>query len=367
MNIKKSLPKSEGTLRKLYGKIIVDLKKGAGIEAIMSTLSKTPGIVNFSPCYKEELDIDKIIKKSLMILDTKKFITFKVSSKRTNKKFPLKSDDIDRLLGEKILDHYNGDSNIKGPVSVNLKNPQITVYVEISEKDSYIYVDKFLGVGGLPTGPSGRVVVSLSGGIDSPVATCMIMRRGCRAILVHIHNNSVQGAVVKDKIISLSKIISSYQPGVNTYLYIVPFDKIQKHIIMSVDPKLRMIVYRRFMMKILNLVAAKEHAKAVVTGDSVAQVASQTLDNLICINDASVLPVLSPLIGTNKEETVTMAKKLGTFDTSIIPGNDCCSFMIAKSPQTHASLSEIMLAEERIDKKEELVQEAVKEAEVQKF
>lgn len=356
-NIRKAISKEEAGLRNLYGKIVLDLKKGADTQGIIGVLSKTPGVANFSPCYKEGLDIGKIEKKALEIVKGEDFSSFKVSAKRTNKKFSLKSDEINKLLGEKILEAFPQKK-------VSLSNPHLELFVEISEKESFIYLKKIRGVGGLPTGPSGKVVVSLSGGIDSPVASTMIMRRGCRAILVHIHNSSLQGEVVRDKIITLSRIIASYQPGINTELFIIPFEKIQKKIIMMVKPDIRMIIYRRFMMRILNKVARKVGAKAIVTGDSVAQVASQTLENLGCIHQASTLPVLSPLIGMNKEETIVMAKELGTFDTSIIPGEDCCSFMISKSPETHAKIEEVILAEEKILDREELVEEAVKGAEV---
>ncbi len=359
-NLRLVIGKDNGFVVNKYGKIIIDLKEKSNLDEITSKLLKVPGIVYFSPCFVVGLDTNEIINKSLEIIKNKEFSTFRVSTRRSNKKFSLSSEDFDKLLGEKILDN-NPDKKVK------LRNSDLELSVDISDKEAYIYTDKIKGIGGLPVGTSGTVISSLSGGIDSPVASFMSMKRGCKVVFVHIHNNSFQGSVVKEKIISLVKTLKDYQIGVNTELFIVPFDDIQKQIIISVPPKLRMIVYRRFMMKIINLVARKVKAKAVITGDSIGQVASQTLENIMCIQDSSKLPVLSPLIGMNKEEIVDISKKIGTFDTSIIQGNDCCSFMIAKSPETHGKLEEIRAVEEKIENKEKLIEDAVMKVESLKF
>ncbi len=370
-NIKKSLGKESGEVKRKYGKIIVELVDNkideAGINNLKSKLLKIPGIAYFALGIKAKLEINDIVKQSISFLKQRDFKTFRVSAKRSNKNFEKKSDEINKILGEEILNYFNGK---KADLKVNLKNPEIELFIEISEKEAYIYTDKekFKGIGGLPVGSSGKVIASLSGGIDSPVASFMAMKRGCEVVFVHIHNSTVQGEAVKEKIKKLVALLKDYQiHASSTKLYIVPFDNIQKKIIMAIPSKIRMILYRRFMMKIINKIALDENAKAIVTGDNIGQVASQTLENINCIQSASLLPVLSPLIGMNKEEIIEIARKIGTYETSTIPGEDCCSFMIAENPETHGKLNEIESAEKKIDGAEKFVEEVVRNAEVMKF
>lgn len=206
-----------------------------------------------------------------------------------------------------------------------------------------------------------RLVSSLSGGIDSPVASFLMIKMGCEVIFVHIHNRTKTKGV-KGKIEKIVNQLDKFQGS--SKLYIIPFGKLQRKIIMNILSKFRMIIYRRFMMRILNEVAKKENAKGVVTGDSLGQVASQTLENLNCTYDASELPVFTPLIGMNKEEIVKLAKKIKTYEYSIQPYPDCCSFMIAKHPRTKGRIKNIKRMEKLIENKRELVQECVERAEI---
>jgi len=210
--------------------------------------------------------------------------------------------------------------------------------------------------------PNTKLICSLSGGIDSPVSSFLMMKCGCKIVFVHILNRTQTGEAVLSKIDKLVKQLSKTQP--KSKLYIVPFENIQKQLIMNVPSKLRMIVYRRFMLRIINSIAKREKAQGIVTGDSLGQVASQTLDNLNCIYAASKLPVLSPLIGMDKVEIINIAKKIGTYDHSIIPYPDCCSFMLGKYPETRAEPGEIERIESFIENQEKLIEESVSNAEV---
>ncbi|NQU79416.1 hypothetical protein HQ545_06635 [Candidatus Woesearchaeota archaeon] len=209
------------------------------------------------------------------------------------------------------------------------------------------------------------LVCSLSGGLDSPVAAYMMIKRDCNVVFVHVLNATQSQIGVRSKIDRIVEKLSSLQKG--TKLYIVPFEKLQKHIIMCVPAKYRMIIYRRFMMRIMNDVASKEGAKGIITGDSVGQVASQTMDNMNCIYNAAKYPVISPLLGFNKEEIINISKKIGTYEYSIEPHPDCCSFMIAKHPETKCRLRDALSVERLIEDSEQLVDESVKEARIIEF
>ena len=361
-NIQNSLKGQFSSVVKRYGRINCFLKEGYDRGLIVSTLKKVSGIANFSLALSAKLNYDDIKSKVSMIISGRNFSNFSISARRSFKDFPKSSKQLNIDLGGVVLDAFP-------EVKVNLTDPEFTIFVEVGEKEALVYssVEKFVGVGGLPVGSSGKVISSLSGGIDSPVSSFMLMKRGCEVILCHIHNENVDSIRVKEKILALSKILSSFQ--VSTKLFIIPFGEIQRVIISVVPSKLRMILYRRFMMRILNSLNShyKLNAKALVTGDSVGQVASQTLDNISNIRDASVLPVFSPLIGMNKEEIITLSKMIGSYDTSIIPSDDCCSFMIAKSPDTMSKLREVLSLEKDIPDFDKLINEAVKNAELIKF
>ncbi len=334
-NIKKAI--GNNSIYKRYGYVIGNISKN---EEIRQKLSKIPGIANFSFAIKEKLDLELIKKTALEIAKANKFKNFKINAKRSNKRFSKSSAGINEEIGECIKNKLNKE--------VNLKNPELEIFIEIGEKEAFLYTEKFDGIGGLPVGASGNVIISLSGGIDSPVAAYSMMKRGCRAIFVHIFNKTINNEASLDKIERIAKILNEMQHS--SKLYIVPFEELQKEIIENVPARLRMIVYRRHMMQILNKIADKENAKAIATGDNLGQVASQTIENLNLIWDKSDKIVLNPLIGMNKGEIIEIAKKIGTYEISILPYNDCCSFMIAKHPETKGKKEEIEKFEKNIDK-----------------
>jgi thiamine biosynthesis protein ThiI len=230
---------------------------------------------------------------------------------------------------------------------VDLTKPELTICVEICDKNAFVSKEKILGVGGLPVGSAGRVVCLISGGIDSPVAAYMMMNRGAEVVFVHFQNDTQMKHSVERKIAALVRILSAYQG--ESKLYIVPFGDVQRNIIIGVNSRIRMLIYRRFMVRIACEIAKLEGAKALVLGDSLSQVASQTLENINTVYAVSDRAILSPLIGFNKKDTVALAKKMGTYESSILPYGDCCSFMIAEHPVTHASIEEAARAEDTLD------------------
>lgn len=317
-------------------------------EGVEEKLKKVPGIRYFGVGYKTKLEIDAISFAALQVLP-EKFNTFRISASRRNKSFPMNSMEINRTVGSFIVE--------KTGKKVNLENPDVTIWIEIGN-EALIYAERYEGVGGLPVGVAGKVIALISGGIDSPVASFMAMKRGCEVIGVHFFNKTLHSAEVRKKIHAIAEKLAEYQGFFK--LYMVPFEEIQMEIIRIVPAKLRMIAYRRSMMRMANMIGEKEGAKAIVTGDNISQVASQTLDNLNVIYSVSKLVVLPPLLGFDKEEIIAIARKIGTYDISILPYEDCCSLMVAKHPETKAKREII----EEFEEFEEMEKNAVKKAEI---
>lgn len=355
-NARKALGSSASGLRLMHGRIVAGLTKGADLEKVGRRLSLLPGIANFSFAISVPPEMGKMRSGALSLLEGKDFSAFRVTTRRADKRFPLDSHQVDCALGEFICE--------KTGKKVSLEHPEMTLHAEICDKEAFLYTEKHPGIGGLPLGSSSPLVCSLSGGIDSPVSAFMMMKRGCPIIFAHAHNKSIGSTGVKGKLAAIVERLTEAQ--LSSKLYIAPFEKLQKEIISSIPAKFRMVVYRRAMMKVMNSIARLERAQGIVTGDSVGQVASQTLENLRCIYAAADFPVFAPLAGMNKSETTSLARTIGTYDSSIIPSPDCCSFMIAQHPETHASLSEIESLELNLPL-QELAEKAVKEAEILSF
>ncbi len=317
---------SNGEVKRRYGRIEVKFSSKA-----MERLAKIPGIRYYGVGYKTSLDMDEIKEAALKVLPESSK-SFRIDASRSNKSFPLNSIEINREVGEFVVKRTGK--------KVDLKNPDAVVWIEICDKEAYVYSTRVEGVGGLPVGVAGRVVALISGGIDSPVAAFMAMKRGCEIIAVHFFNQTMHSPKVREKIRMLAQKLAEFQGEVR--LYMVPFQDVQMEIIKNVPPKLRMLVYRRSMMRMANIIAEREKCRGIVTGDSLSQVASQTLENLNVIYSASKIVVLPPLIGMDKEEIIQLARKIGTYEISIQPYDDCCSFMIAKHPETRARLEDVV-------------------------
>lgn len=361
-NISRLLKDDLDKIQRRYGLIYCKLKETFKLENYRLVLSNFPGIAKFSVAILADLDIEDIKSKSLSYvnqnLEENNFNTFKVNTKRSNKQFKYKSMDVNMLVGREIENNTI--------LTADLKNPDKIVKIEIGEKEVFISLDVILGVGGLPVGTTGKVISSLSGGIDSPVSSFEAMKRGCEVIFVHIYNNTLVKGEIINKIKKLVEQLNKFQ--LKSKLFIVPFSDIQKQIIANIPSDYRMIIYRRYMLKIMQQIAKQENAKAIVTGDSLGQVASQTLDNLENIFSSISLPILSPLITFNKDDVVKVSKRIKTFEISIIPYPDCCSFMLSKHPQTKAKLEDVLKLEESINPLEnELITSAIKSSDVFKF
>jgi thiamine biosynthesis protein ThiI len=236
--------------------------------------------------------------------------------------------------------------------------------VEILTADAFVHFRKEPGLGGLPIGTSGKVMALLSGGIDSPVAAWRLVRRGCRAHFVHFHSYPILSRTSQDKARELVRLLTRFQ--LRSMLFLVPFGAIQQQVVVDVPPALRVVVYRRLMMRIAERLAVSHGARALVTGDSVGQVASQTIDNLSAVGEVTRLPILRPLVGFHKEEITLDARRIGTYDTSIVPDEDCCSLFTPRYPTTHARPGEAEVAEQALDVAA-LVERAAGESSVEEY
>ena len=353
-NIKKSI-NSEFVLdiKKMSGRILIVLSDSAIKSEIEESLKRVFGISNFLFCIKTKSTIEDISRELTLILEKEKFKTFRITTKRSEKNTPNTSQQINEQVGANIFNHFKD-------ISVNLENPDINCFVEIVEGSAYISIKKIQGLNGLPVGTGGKVVLMLSGGIDSPVAGFMAMSRGLNIILVHFHTYPETSQNSIEKVKEISKILSKYQP--RTKLYLVPFAKIQKQIFLSINPKLRVIFYRRLMFKIAQEIAKKEKALGIVTGESIGQVASQTLENINATQNGIAMPIIRPLICYHKDDIIEKARQIKTFDISILPHDDCCSRFLPKHPEIRAKIEDV-LAEEKKLNIDLMIKEALNEIE----
>lgn len=256
------------------------------------------------------------------------FRSFRIVTNRADKRFPMTSPEVNRELG-RFVEELTG-------ARVDLSNPDLTIYLDIQSRGILLYFNETPAHGGLPVGASGRVAVMLSGGIDSPVAAWHMMKRGCPATYIHFHSYPLVDRSSMEKAAELAQLLGRHQR--QSDLYLAPLAEIQKRIIVETPPSYRVLLYRRFMLRIAETLARRAKAKALVTGESCGQVSSQTLDNIAVVAQVADLPVLRPLIGLNKEEIVGMARRIGTFPLSIQPDQDCCSLFVPKHPETRARL-----------------------------
>ena len=350
-----------GNIQKLYAKVDsaknIQVKKGEGKIIISGNIGKDdfdkmallPGISNFAPAIVCGTDLEAIKQAANQIVQTYQPKTFKIETTRSYKQFELDSQELSREVGGYVL---AGSRDL----NVDLHKPELTVKIELAKIQTCVLGKKEQGIGGLPVGTAGKVICLLSGGIDSPVAASQIMKRGAQVVFAHFHNQTINKKGVENKIKNIVRRLAQIQ-GEST-LYIIPFADLQKQVIAGIPADLRMIVYRRLMFRIAERLAVNEKARALVTGDSLSQVASQTLENLEVIYSASNMLKLAPLIGMNKIEITNLAKKIGTYDVSVEPYEDCCSLLIAKHPETRARLEDVLKAEGNLDV-EGLIKEAV--------
>ena len=354
-NIQKALKDLPiGNVKRDFGRFVLQIPPDARIEQISRRLKDVIGIAHFSIASQGDLDIHVLKEQVYEKLQNASFGSFKISTRRADKQYPLTSIQVNKIVGERIHTGLNKP--------VDLMNPDLTCSIEIFNKQIFFHFDRIEGIRGLPVGSSGRVVSLISSGIDSPVSSFRMMTRGCRIIFVHFHSFPFTDKSSYHNAIKLVSQLTKYH--YSSRLYLVPLVKIQEAIIMQAPTKLRLILYRRMMFRIAEMIAKKERANALVTGESLGQVASQTLENIVAISEVVTRPVLRPLIGMDKEWIIEQAKAIGTFATSTEPYDDCCSYLVPQNPETKANLDEVHAAENKIENWQELLMNAVREAEV---
>jgi thiamine biosynthesis protein ThiI len=356
-NLRRATEDIAGTrVHVLPGRLAVDLPDEVGWDEARNRIGSVFGIANFSLAHETAPDLERLKSAAIATLRNLSFDSFRVRTKRSDKTFPQDSLAIDRELG--------GAIKAATGARVDLTHPGLTVFVEVLRGRILYSFEKQPGLGGFPVGSSGRVMALLSGGIDSPVAAWRMMKRGCRVVPVHFHAFPLQDRTTIDKVKELARILTRYQ--FRTRLLLVPFAPVQQTIVASCPAPLRVVLYRRFMVRIAEALAVGRRAKALVTGESLGQVASQTLDNIAVIEEAARGPVLRPLIGMDKQEITAEARRIGTFDVSTLPDQDCCQLYVPRSPATAATLNEVTEAESHLDVSS-LVSSAVAAAEEERF
>lgn len=357
-NVAKALaPLGKFSIRKSQSTVYVEpLGDDIDMQAATERLSKVFGIVNICPaakCQKTIEDIERTTLECLSQIDLNGK-TFKVEAKREDKQFPMNSPQFCRHMGAVILKNTEG-------LSVDVHNPDILVQIEI-RKEAFIFTQKVSGAGGMPVGTAGRAALLLSGGIDSPVAGWMISKRGVVLDAVHFHSHPYTSDRAKEKVIELAKIMTQYTGPIR--LHIVPFTDIQLDIIDKCPKNYLTIIMRRLMMRIAEKIARESGAMALITGESIGQVASQTMESLVVTDNAVDMPVFRPCIGMDKEEIVTISKKIDTYETSILPYEDCCTIFVPKHPKTKPSISEIQEAEKLLTDPEGMMEKAIQDREI---
>ena len=343
-------------VRPLMGRIEVVLGPDATREEVGERIRRTFGIANFSYAAGTALDLDVLSAAILRDLEDRTCRSFRVSVRRADKRFPMTSPQVEREIGGRIKAARGW--------TVDLEGADLVIHVELLTAEAFYSFGKERGPGGLPTGTAGRVACLMSGGIDSPVAAHRMMKRGCSVTFVHFHSYPILSRASQDKARELVTLLTRWQQ--RSRLYLVPFGEIQQQVVLAVPGPMRVVVYRRLMMRIAERIARARHAQALVTGDVVGQVASQTLENLAVVGSVVTLPVFRPLIGMDKEEITAEAVKLGSYPISIIPDQDCCTLFTPRNPLTRARLPQIEAAEAALPV-DDFVDRAVAEAAVEDF
>lgn len=347
----KGLPR--GAVRRLSGRIILELPADAGIGAIRERLVDVFGIANFSEAIRVPNAIEDLRAGAWDAVRQGDFRSFKIAARRGDRTFPLTSEEINRDVGA----HVQTLSRAR----VKLDDPDLTCFIEVAYQGAFIYTGKIPGPGGLPVGANERAVSLLSSGIDSPVASYKTMKRGVRLSFVHFHSQPYTNRSSQRNTEELVRVLTRYQ--YRSTLYLVPFVEIQRRVMTHAPPGYRVVLYRRAMLRIAEAIAEREGAQALVTGESVGQVASQTLSNLRAIEEATPLPLLRPLSGDNKEEIIDLARRIGTYDISIEPYEDCCTVFVPKHPETRANLKTVHEIEPGLDLPP-LIEQALKATDV---
>lgn len=349
-SLRSACPGCVESVKRLYGRILICLsEKGQkSLNIIQETLTNVFGAAYFALAIETELDLDKIKKSALEVLSKEKFTTFRITARCSNQQFLYSAQKINEEVGAAVVENLGK--------KVNLSEPEMTCFIDILQDAAYLYLEKIQGPGGLPVGVSGKVVSLISGGIDSPVAAYYLLKRGAQVTFLHFHSVPYTNRASIEKVREVVRVLNKFQ--MKGKLILAELAPIQREIMTATDQKFRVILYRRFMFRIAEAIAKKVRATAIITGESLGQVASQTLENMGVIEEVTKLPVLRPLVGMDKQEIINRAITIGTYDISIQPDQDCCSLFVPKHPATKASLEAVLLNEKNLDV-EELVKNSL--------
>ena len=344
---------------KEQGRLIVEDRGGElDYDKVIPRILCIMGIIGVSPGVRvrnQELDnLKKVCAEHIRSIGADKYKTFKIETKRSNKSYPLESREVSAAVGEYILDEFPD-------FTVDVHNPELTVYIEL-RNDAYVYSELIKGLGGLPVGSSGKGIVMLSGGIDSPVSAFMMAKRGVEVEGVYFNSPPYTSERAKQKVVDLAERLTMFTGGFK--LYVVPFTDLQLYLLENVPHDKLTIFLKRAMTRVACILGERDGALAVITGDSVGQVASQTMQGLHAISAAATMPILRPLAGFDKQEIVDIARKIGTFDISVRPYEDCCTIFVAKHPETKPKTSVIEKIESKLTELDRYINEAVENAEI---
>jgi thiamine biosynthesis protein ThiI len=355
-------------VRSVMGRVEIELGPAGYAPEVRERIARVFGIANFSKAGRTSHDFETIAREILNDLQGPASMpgpfgpgheppsSFRVSVRRADKRIPFTSPQIEREVGGLIKQATGW--------RVDLSRPALTIHVEMLPDHAAYFFGKEPGAGGLPTGSGGRLACLLSGGIDSPVAAYRLMRRGCSVMLIHFHSYPILSRASQDKVRQITELLTRSQ--LRSRLVMVPFGDLQQQVLLNVPPGLRVVIYRRLMLRIAERLARGWHARALVTGEVIGQVASQTLDNLTVIGEATSLQVLRPLVGMDKDEIIAEAERIGTLPISHIPDQDCCQLFTPKYPATNARRGDVLKAEETLPI-EEMVERAVAASSVERF
>ncbi|MFT5365149.1 MAG: thiamine biosynthesis protein ThiI [Candidatus Latescibacterota bacterium] len=339
-NIDRSLKNvPRGAVRRLHGRMILELTPESPLDVIRERLSQVFGVANFSEAVTVDRNIEALRETAWALAQKAEFKSFRMSTRRSDKSFFMTSEEINRDVGAYVKE--------RSGAQVKMKGADLEIYIELAASRFFVYAEKVSAPGGLPVDANERAMSLISSGIDSPVASYKIMKRGVHLTYVHFHSQPYTDRNSQRNTEELVNILNRYQYVSD--LYLVPFVEIQRHIMTHTLESYRVILYRRCMVRIAAALAEKANCQALVTGDNVGQVASQTLANMRAIEEVTLMPILRPLAGDNKEEIIDVARKIGTYEVSIEPYEDCCSVFVPKHPETKAKLDMVHKIEAQLD------------------
>jgi tRNA uracil 4-sulfurtransferase len=344
------------SVRSVMGRIEIELGRDVEWSEIADRVRRVFGIANFSYAGRGPHDFVALASIILSDLGDRSPASFRVSVRRADKRFPLTSPQIEREVGGLIKE-------AKGWL-VDLDHPALTIHIEMLPEYAFYFFGKEPGAGGMPTGTGGRLACLLSGGIDSPVAAYRMMRRGCSVLLIHFHSYPILSRASQEKVREIAALLTKHQHRAR--LILVPFGDLQQQVVLAIPAELRVVIYRRLMLRIAERFARKWHARALVTGEVVGQVASQTLENMTTIAEATSLEILRPLVGMDKDEITAEARAIGTLPISNIPDQDCCTLFTPRFPATRATRDQVTRAESALPI-DEMVRSAVSASAVEDF